>query len=147
WKKNKFRAMIKHGRTSTCDAPRSRHSILTVDHKRVMTLKQCFKMFQRNLDTKEQLKQWTSPSEPVPKKAKTLAKKKVLFHQDNLRVHTCSTPMAKFNKFRYELLPHPAYSPDLAPCDYFLFPNLKKMVRRKEIHHQRTAHHRNRGLF
>jgi len=24
------------------------------------------------------------------------------------------------------LLPYPAYSPDLAPCDYFLFPNLKK---------------------
>jgi len=33
-------------------------------------------------------------------------------------------PMAKFNEFRYELFPHPAYSP--APCDYFLFPNLKK---------------------
>ncbi|EGI63030.1 Histone-lysine N-methyltransferase SETMAR [Acromyrmex echinatior] len=29
--------------------------------------------------------------------------------------------MAKFN----ELLPHPAYSPDLASCDYFLFQNLK----------------------
>jgi len=24
------------------------------------------------------------------------------------------------------LLPHPVYSPDLALCDYFLFPNLKK---------------------
>jgi len=35
-------------------------------------------------------------------------------------------PMAKFNEFRYELLPHLAYSPDLALCDYFLFPNLKK---------------------
>ncbi|KAG5343865.1 SETMR methyltransferase, partial [Acromyrmex heyeri] len=35
-------------------------------------------------------------------------------------------PMAKFNEFRYELLLHPAYSPDLASCDYFLFPNLKK---------------------
>jgi len=34
--------------------------------------------------------------------------------------------MAKFNEFRYELLPHPAYSPDLVLCDYFLFPNLKK---------------------
>ncbi|KAG5311440.1 SETMR methyltransferase, partial [Acromyrmex insinuator] len=54
-----------------------------------------------------------------------LAKKKVLFHQDNARVHTCPAPMTKFNKFRYELLPYPAYSPDLAPCDYFLFSNLK----------------------
>ena len=30
---------------------------------------------------------------------------------------------------RYELIPHPAYSPDLAPSDFFLFPNLKKDVR------------------
>jgi len=55
-----------------------------------------------------------------------LAKKKMLFHQDNAWVHTCPAPMAKFNEFRYELFPHPAYSPDLDPCDYFLFPNLKK---------------------
>ena len=27
-----------------------------------------------------------------------------------------------------ELIPHPAYSPDLAPSDYFLFPNLKKDI-------------------
>ena len=29
----------------------------------------------------------------------------------------------------YELIPHPAYSPDLAPSDYFLFPNMKKDIR------------------
>ena len=29
----------------------------------------------------------------------------------------------------YELIPHPAYSPDVAPSDYFLFPNLKKDIR------------------
>ncbi|KAG5339007.1 SETMR methyltransferase, partial [Acromyrmex charruanus] len=39
-------------------------------------------------------------------------------------------PMAKFNEFRYELLPHPAYSPDL---DYFLFPNLKKWFGEKRF--------------
>ena len=55
-------------------------------------------------------------------------KKKVLFQQDNAQVHTNPAPMTKFNEFRYvplELLPHPAYSPDLAPY-YFLFSNLKK---------------------
>ena len=62
----------------------------------------------------------------LKKKRPHLAKKKVLFHQDNARVHTCPAPMAKLNEFRYELLPHSAYSPDLAPSDYFLFPNLKK---------------------
>ena len=30
----------------------------------------------------------------------------------------------------YELIQHPAYSPDLAPNDFFLFPNLKKDIRR-----------------
>ncbi|GBP58921.1 hypothetical protein EVAR_46983_1 [Eumeta japonica] len=36
--------------------------------------------------------------------------------------------MAKIHELRYELLPHPAYSPDLALCDYYLFPNLKKSL-------------------
>ncbi|GBP33922.1 Histone-lysine N-methyltransferase SETMAR [Eumeta japonica] len=57
-----------------------------------------------------------------------LAKKKVLFHQDNARVHTCLVTMAKIHELRYELLPHPAYSPELALCDYYLFPNLKKWL-------------------
>ena len=31
-----------------------------------------------------------------------------VLYQDNAQVHTCPVPMAKFNEFRYELLPHPA---------------------------------------
>jgi len=42
-------------------------------------------------------------------------------------------PMAKFKEFHYELLPYPAYSPDLALCNYFLFPNLKKWFRGKRL--------------
>ena len=59
----------------------------------------------------------------LKKKCPYLTKKK-----DNARIHMCPAPIAKFNEFRYELLPHPAYeySQDLAPCDYILFPNLKK---------------------
>jgi len=41
--------------------------------------------------------------------------------------------MAKFNEFRYELFSHLAYSPDLALCDYYLFPNLKKWFGRKRF--------------
>ena len=69
----------------------------------------------------------------LKKKCPHLAKKKVLFHQDIARVHTYPALMAKFNEFHYELLPHSAYSPDLAPCDYFLFPNLKKWFRGKRF--------------
>ncbi|CAG4985279.1 unnamed protein product [Colias eurytheme] len=36
--------------------------------------------------------------------------------------------MAKTEELKFELLPHAPYSPDLAPSDYFLFPNLKKWL-------------------
>jgi len=46
---------------------------------------------------------------------------KVLFHHDN-------APAILVELISYELLPHPPYSPDLAPCDFFLFPNLKNSL-------------------
>ena len=57
-----------------------------------------------------------------------LAKKKVLFHHDNTPAHSSAIATAKLVELRYELLPHPPYSPDLAPCDFFLFPNMKKWL-------------------
>ncbi|KAG5319818.1 SETMR methyltransferase, partial [Pseudoatta argentina] len=66
----------------------------------------------------------------LKKKRPHLAKKKVLFHQDNARVHAS---MAKFNEFHYELFSHPTYSPDLVPYDYFLFSKLKKWFGRKRF--------------
>ena len=53
--------------------------------------------------------------------------KGVLLQQDNVRVHTCKVAMDAVERNRYELIPHPAY--DLAPSDFFLFPNLKKYIR------------------
>ncbi|KAJ8705419.1 hypothetical protein PYW08_012465 [Mythimna loreyi] len=64
----------------------------------------------------------------LKKKRPHLAKKKVLFHHDSAPVRTSAAAMAKLVELRYELLPHPPYSPDLAPCDFFLFPNLKKSL-------------------
>ena len=49
--------------------------------------------------------------------------------QDSARVHTCKIAMDAVERNGYELIPHPAYSPDLAPNDYFLFPNSKKDIR------------------
>jgi len=56
------------------------------------------------------------------------AKKKVLFHHDNAPAHTSALAKAKLVELGYELLPHPPYSPYLSPCDFFLFPNLKKSL-------------------
>ena len=58
--------------------------------------------------------------------------KGVLLQQDNARVHTCKVAMDAVERNGYELIPHPAYSPDLAPSDFFLFPNLKKDFRSDE---------------
>jgi len=176
--------------------------LLTVEQKRnhMTTSEHCLDMFKRNPkeflrrfvtvdetwihhytpEMKEQSKQWTSPGEPAPKKAKTvpsagkvmatvfwdsrgiiftdylekgrtitgqyyadllgrfdaelmrkrphLAKKKVLFHHDNAPAHSSAIAITKLVELRYELLPHPPYSPDLAPCDFFLFPNMKKWL-------------------
>ena len=55
--------------------------------------------------------------------------KGILLQQDNARVHTCKIAMDAVERNGYELIPHPAYSPDLAPSDYFLFPNLKNDIR------------------
>ena len=52
--------------------------------------------------------------------------KGILLQQDNARAHTCKVAMDAVDRNGYELIPHPAYSPDLAPNDFFLVPNLKK---------------------
>ena len=41
--------------------------------------------------------------------------------------------IAKLSELGYELLPHPPYSPDLAPSDYWLFADLKKMLQGKRF--------------
>lgn len=50
------------------------------------------------------------------------------FHQDNARPHVSRETMDFFKKRKVPLLGHPPYSPDLAPCDFHLFPELKKKL-------------------
>ena len=65
----------------------------------------------------------------ISEKGRGKLSKGVLLQQDNARVHTCKVAMDAVERKGYELIPHPAYSPDLAPSDFFLFPNLKKDIR------------------
>jgi len=69
----------------------------------------------------------------IAKKRPHLKKKNVLFHQDNAPCHKSMKTMAKLHELGFELLPHPPYSPDLAPSDYFLFADLKRMLSGKKF--------------
>lgn len=61
----------------------------------------------------------------IMKKRPHFMKKKVLFHQDNVPLHTSTVAMAKIHELQFELIDHPPYSPDLAPSNFFLFPKFK----------------------
>ncbi|GFX57473.1 mariner transposase [Trichonephila clavipes] len=69
-------------------------------------------------------------SQEIKQKWPYLAKK-VLFYQDIAPAYKSVIAMAKINELKFELQPH--VQPDLAPSDYFLFPNLKKIARWSKI--------------
>ncbi len=52
-----------------------------------------------------------------------------LLHHDNAPPHTAAVTLSYIGINNIEMVAHPPYSPDLAPCDYFLFPRLKKGLR------------------
>jgi len=48
-----------------------------------------------------------------------------VLHHDNALAHTALSVREFLAKKNIPVLPHPPYSPDLAPCDFYLFPKLK----------------------
>jgi histone-lysine N-methyltransferase SETMAR len=71
--------------------------------------------------------------EEIAKKRPQMKKKKVFFHQDNAPCHKSIATMAKLHELHFELLPHTPYSPDLAPSDYYLLADLKRMLQGKRF--------------
>jgi len=48
-----------------------------------------------------------------------------VLHHDNVPAHTALSIREFLAKKNIPILPHPPYSPDLAPCDFYLFSKLK----------------------
>ncbi|UYV63910.1 hypothetical protein LAZ67_2005981 [Cordylochernes scorpioides] len=69
----------------------------------------------------------------IRNKSRGKLSKGVLFLRDNARPHTSCKTVSTIIKLGFEVLEHPAYSPDLAPSDYFLFGLLKKELKGKRF--------------
>jgi histone-lysine N-methyltransferase SETMAR len=57
----------------------------------------------------------------------------VLLHHDSARPHTSLHTREAITDLQWTVLPHPPYSPDLAPSDYHLFSPLKHAIRGKKF--------------
>jgi hypothetical protein len=58
----------------------------------------------------------------------------VLLQQDNARPHTAEKTLQKIEEMEdIELLPHPAFCPDLEPSDYYLFHSMAQFLRGKKF--------------
>lgn len=57
---------------------------------------------------------------------------RVYFLHDNARPHVANVTRQKLLSFGWVILPHPPYSPDLAPTDYHLFRSLSNHLKSKK---------------
>lgn len=55
----------------------------------------------------------------------------VLLQHDNARPHCSRETTAAIQQLGFQVVPHPAHSPDLAPSDYWLFDKMKQPLRGK----------------
>jgi len=67
--------------------------------------------------------------EALKSKRRGKLRRGVLLLHDNAPAHTAGVATSVAAECGYELLPHPPYSPDLAPSDFYLFPLLKEHLR------------------
>lgn len=54
-------------------------------------------------------------------------------HLDNAPAHNALMTQACLMECGIDLLPHPPYSPDMVPSDFFLFPRLKRELRSRHF--------------
>jgi len=56
-----------------------------------------------------------------------------LLHHDNAPAHTSLIVREFLSKNNMTTVPHPAYSPDLAPCDFSMFPKMKLHLKERRF--------------
>ncbi|GFN82737.1 histone-lysine N-methyltransferase SETMAR [Plakobranchus ocellatus] len=64
--------------------------------------------------------------EAIRRKRPWLLRKGVVIQHDNATPHSANLTQQWLQRYGWEILPHPAHSPDLAPSDFHLFGPLKR---------------------
>ena len=59
--------------------------------------------------------------------------REVILLHDNPRFHVALRTKETFLELSWEVLPHPAYSPDIAPSDFHLFRSMEYFLRNKSL--------------
>ena len=77
--------------------------------------------------------------EALKEKRRARLRKGVLFLQDNAPPHKAGKTMDVLKNLGFQCIDHPPYSPDLAPSDYFLFPNLKKALKGRKLSNDKSS--------
>jgi transposase len=64
----------------------------------------------------------------------------VILQHDNARPHTARATVATITDLHFDTLPHPPYSPDLAPSDHHMFGPLKEAMGGKKFRSDEELH-------
>lgn len=67
-----------------------------------------------------------------------LQEKGVILLQDNAAPHRKKGVLEAMEQWGWKTLAHPPYSPDLSPCDYFLFPKVKEIIRGRRFNDEES---------
>ena len=63
----------------------------------------------------------------------------LLLHYDNVSAHTAAVTLDFLATSDVQLVTHPPDSPDLVPCDWFLFPSAKRQLKGKQFQNAEDA--------
>ena len=63
----------------------------------------------------------------------------LLLHHDSVRAHTAAVTLDFLAANDVQLVTHPPYSPDLAPCDWFLFLSVKRQLKGEQFQNTEDA--------
>lgn len=77
----------------------------------------------------------------IRRKRPGLLSQGLLLLHDNARPHTALASQETIRKMNWEVLPHPPYSPDLAPSDFHLFGPMKQYLRGKHFTNDGEVQH------